>query len=43
MSIAKAGAQLVGHEAGPLRAPLTDLTEEEPVELDVFIKRRGAQ
>jgi 5-dehydro-4-deoxyglucarate dehydratase len=25
----KAGARLVGHDGGPVRAPLTDLTEEE--------------
>ncbi|GAB3458342.1 5-dehydro-4-deoxyglucarate dehydratase [Massilia terrae] len=29
VSIVKAGAKLVGHDAGPVRAPLTDLTEEE--------------
>ncbi|MFZ6724401.1 5-dehydro-4-deoxyglucarate dehydratase [Undibacterium sp. MH2W] len=29
VSIVKAGARLVGHSAGPVRAPLTDLTAEE--------------
>src|SRR6478752_6211068 len=29
VSIIKAGAKLVGHDAGPVRTPLTDLTEEE--------------
>jgi 5-dehydro-4-deoxyglucarate dehydratase len=29
VSIVKAGAKLVGHDAGPVRAPLTDLTDEE--------------
>jgi 5-dehydro-4-deoxyglucarate dehydratase len=29
VSIVKAGAKLVGHDAGPVRAPLTDLTAEE--------------
>ncbi|KAF1054777.1 MAG: putative 5-dehydro-4-deoxyglucarate dehydratase [Burkholderia gladioli] len=42
-SIVKAGATLVGHDAGPVRAPLTDLTEEEVAELDVLIKKLGAQ
>ncbi|MBN3723602.1 5-dehydro-4-deoxyglucarate dehydratase [Burkholderia sp. Ac-20379] len=43
VSIVKAGAKLVGHDAGPVRAPLTDLTEEEVAELDVLIKKLGAQ
>src|SRR5690606_26093892 len=29
VSIVKAGARLVGHSAGPVRAPLIDLTAEE--------------
>lgn len=29
VSIVKAGMRLVGHDAGPVRPPLTDLTEEE--------------
>ncbi|ACC75559.1 5-dehydro-4-deoxyglucarate dehydratase [Paraburkholderia phymatum] len=43
VSIVKAGARLVGHDAGPVRAPLTDLTEDELAELDVLIKKLGAQ
>ncbi|MDC6129136.1 5-dehydro-4-deoxyglucarate dehydratase, partial [Burkholderia gladioli] len=34
VSIVKAGAKLVGHDAGPVRAPLTDLNEAELAELD---------
>jgi 5-dehydro-4-deoxyglucarate dehydratase len=43
VSIVKAGAKLVGHDAGPVRAPLTDLNEEECEQLDVLIKKLGAQ
>lgn len=43
VSIVKAGAKLVGRDAGPVRAPLTDLTEEELGMLDVLIKSLGAQ
>jgi len=43
VSIVKAGAKLVGHSAGPVRAPLTDLTDEEMSQLDVLIKKLGAQ
>ncbi len=43
VSIVKAGARLVGHDAGPVRAPLTDLTEEECAKLDALIKSVGAQ
>ncbi|REG51616.1 5-dehydro-4-deoxyglucarate dehydratase [Paraburkholderia sp. BL6669N2] len=43
VSIVKAGAKLVGHDAGPVRAPLTDLTEEEIAQLDALIKKLGAQ
>ncbi|MBU9217368.1 5-dehydro-4-deoxyglucarate dehydratase [Burkholderia gladioli] len=43
VSIVKAGAKLVGHDAGPVRAPLTDLNEAELAELDVLIKKLGAQ
>lgn len=42
VSIVKAGARLVGHDAGPVRAPLTDLTEEECAKLDALIKSVGA-
>jgi 5-dehydro-4-deoxyglucarate dehydratase len=43
VSIVKAGAKLVGHDAGPVRAPLTDLTEEEVGQLDALIKKLGSQ
>ncbi|MBJ7262442.1 MAG: 5-dehydro-4-deoxyglucarate dehydratase [Burkholderiaceae bacterium] len=43
VSIVKAGAKLVGHDAGPVRAPLTDLTEEELAKLDALIKKLGPQ
>jgi 5-dehydro-4-deoxyglucarate dehydratase len=43
VSIVKAGAKLVGHDAGPVRAPLTDLDEEEVAQLDALIKKLGAQ
>lgn len=43
VSIVKAGATLVGHDAGPVRAPLTDLTEEELSLLDALIKKLGPQ
>ena len=41
--IVKAGAKRVGHDAGPVRAPLTDLTDEEVAQLDGLIKKLGAQ
>ena len=43
VSIVKAGAKLVGRDAGPVRAPLTDLTADEMAQLDVLIKKLGAQ
>jgi 5-dehydro-4-deoxyglucarate dehydratase len=43
VSIVKAGVKLVGHDAGPVRAPLTDLTEEETAQLDALIKSLGSQ
>ncbi|MFD1559927.1 5-dehydro-4-deoxyglucarate dehydratase [Paraburkholderia silviterrae] len=43
VSIVKGGAKLVGHDAGPVRAPLTDLNEEEMAQLDALIKKLGAQ
>ena len=43
VSIIKAGAKLVGHDAGPVRAPLTDLTGEEVEMLDTLIKKLGPQ
>jgi len=43
VSIVKAGARLVGHSAGPVRAPLTDLTAEEDEMLKKLILAQGAQ
>ena len=43
VSIVKAGARLVGHSAGPVRAPLTDLTAEEDEMLLQLIRAHGPQ
>ncbi len=43
VSIVKAGAKLVGHDAGPVRTPLTDLKANEMAELAVLIKALGPQ
>jgi len=43
VSIVKAGARLVGHDGGQVRAPLTDLTEEEHAMLDKLIKAQNAR
>jgi 5-dehydro-4-deoxyglucarate dehydratase len=43
VSIVKAGAQLVGHGAGPVRAPLTDLKPAEMEQLDRLIRALGPQ
>lgn len=43
VSIVKAGARIVGRSAGPVRPPLTDLTEEEEAELGALIERLGPQ
>ena len=43
VSIVKAGATLVGHSAGPVRAPLTDLKPGEMAQLDALIKALGPQ
>ncbi|MFN3789124.1 5-dehydro-4-deoxyglucarate dehydratase [Massilia sp.] len=40
VSIVKAGARLVGHGAGPVRPPLTDLTAEEDEMLLALIKKQ---
>ncbi|BDT61173.1 putative 5-dehydro-4-deoxyglucarate dehydratase [Massilia varians] len=40
VSIVKAGARLVGHGAGPVRPPLTDLTPEEDEMLLALIKKQ---
>lgn len=43
VSIVKAGAKLVGHDAGPVRPPLTDLKPDEMAQLDALIKSLGSQ
>jgi 5-dehydro-4-deoxyglucarate dehydratase len=43
VSIVKAGAKLVGHDAGPVRAPLTDLKPEEMAQLERLIQGLGPQ
>ena len=43
VSIVKAGADLVGHGAGPVRTPLTDLTADERSQLAALIARLGPQ
>jgi 5-dehydro-4-deoxyglucarate dehydratase len=43
VSIIKAGAKIVGHDAGPVRAPLTDLKPAEYEELAALIKKLGPQ
>lgn len=43
VSIVKAGARIVGHDAGPVRTPLTDLSSEEYKLLAALIEKQGAQ
>ena len=43
VSIVKAGAKLVGRDAGPVRAPLTDLQPEEIAQLRTLIEALGPQ
>jgi 5-dehydro-4-deoxyglucarate dehydratase len=43
VSIVKAGAKIVGHDAGPVRAPLTDLKPEEMDQLAALIAKLGPQ
>lgn len=43
VSIVKAGAKIVGHDAGPVRAPLTDLKPEEMDKLKTLIDSLGPQ
>jgi 5-dehydro-4-deoxyglucarate dehydratase len=43
VSIVKAGARLAGHDGGPVRAPLTDLTPEECDMLHKLMVKQGAQ
>lgn len=39
VSIVKAGCRLIGRNAGPVRSPLTDLTEAEDAQLRTLIER----
>ena len=43
VSIVKAGARIVGHDAGPVRTPLTELKPDEYEALAVLIKQLGPQ
>jgi 5-dehydro-4-deoxyglucarate dehydratase len=43
VSIVKAGAKIVGYDAGPVRAPLTDLTKDEYEKLAALIHAQGPQ
>jgi 5-dehydro-4-deoxyglucarate dehydratase len=43
VSMIKAGARIVGHDAGPVRAPLSDLTPAECDELAALIAKLGPQ
>ena len=43
VSIVKAGAKIAGYDAGPVRAPLTDLLPEEYEQLAALMDKQGAQ
>ncbi|RYF79026.1 MAG: 5-dehydro-4-deoxyglucarate dehydratase [Comamonadaceae bacterium] len=43
VSIVKAGAKIVGHGAGPVRPPLSDLSDAESQELAALIEKLGPQ
>jgi 5-dehydro-4-deoxyglucarate dehydratase len=43
VSIVKAGARIAGHDAGPVRTPLTDCTPEEHEELAALMNKLGPQ
>ena len=43
VSIVKAGAKIAGYDAGPVRAPLTDLKPDEYERLAALIEKQGAQ
>jgi 5-dehydro-4-deoxyglucarate dehydratase len=43
VSIVKAGAKLAGYDAGPVRAPLTDLTSDEVDMLAALMDKQGKQ
>jgi 5-dehydro-4-deoxyglucarate dehydratase len=43
VSIVKAGATIVGHGAGPVRPPISDLKPKEVEQLSALIKKLGSQ
>jgi len=43
VSIIKAGARIVGHDAGPVRPPLVDLSADESAKLAALIEQLGPQ
>lgn len=43
VSLVKAGARIVGRDAGPVRAPLTDLKPDETAKLAALIAKMGPQ
>ncbi|WP_040261774.1 5-dehydro-4-deoxyglucarate dehydratase [Pseudomonas massiliensis] len=43
VSIVKAGAKIAGYDAGPVRTPLTDLTEQEYAALAALMDKLGPQ
>jgi 5-dehydro-4-deoxyglucarate dehydratase len=43
VSIVKAGAKIAGYDAGPVRAPLTELKTDEYESLAALIDRLGPQ
>lgn len=43
VSIVKAGAKIVGHDAGPVRPPLTDLKADEVTQLAALIDKLGGE
>ena len=42
VSIIKAGMKVIGRDSGPVRPPLTDLTEQEIAELAALVKKLPA-
>lgn len=42
VSMVKAGARIVGRDAGPVRSPLTDLTPDEHAQLETLIRALGS-
>jgi 5-dehydro-4-deoxyglucarate dehydratase len=43
VSIVKAGAKIAGHDAGPVRPPLVDLTADECARLATLMQALGPQ